>query len=95
MSYKVVMLRHAEREFDRLPEQVRARVAPALRDLVDTPRPQGVKSLKGRLRGLLRIRVGEWRVAYQVDDEQQTVCIVEIAHRSEVYERAERRQPLS
>ena len=93
MSYQVTMLRHAERDFDRLPDEARSRVAPVLRGLAQDPRPHGAKPLKGRLRGILRVRVGEWRVAYQVDDDEKTVCVVEIAHRSKVYERAEHRHP--
>ncbi len=91
MSYQVVMLRQAEREFDRLPPEVRTRIAPVLRALGDDPRPRGSARLKGRLEGLTRVRVGEWRVAYQVDDDRKTVCVVEIARRSDVYQRAARR----
>ncbi len=91
MTYAVVMLRQAERDFERLAQQVRARVASVLRTLADEPRPHGSKQLKGRLEGLMRARVGDWRIAYQVDDETKTVCVVEIAHRSDVYRRAARR----
>jgi mRNA interferase RelE/StbE len=67
------------------------RVAAELRGLAENPRPPGVTALKGKLRGMLRLRVGDWRIVYQVDDHTKTVVIAEIAHRGKVYERAGRR----
>jgi mRNA interferase RelE/StbE len=67
-------------------------MAAALRLLADDPVSEGAKPLKGPLRGLFRIRVGEWRVAYRVDTREQVVLVVEIGHRAHVYERARRRR---
>jgi len=63
-----------------------------LRALGDAPLPRGAKPLEGKLRRKYRLRVGPWRIAYQVDDERAEVSVVEVAHRSKVYERAGRKQ---
>lgn len=90
MSYEVVMRPSAARDFDRAPERTRARLAPVLRALADDPRPPGVKALKGRLRGMYRVRVGRWRIVYRVDEEAGVVSVAQIALRDSVYERAAR-----
>ena len=92
MNYTVSMRPTAERDFDKLPHEAMARVAKALRQLTESPRPPGAEALKGPLRGKIRIRAGDWRVAYEVDDKERTVWVVEIGHRDKVYDRAKRRQ---
>jgi mRNA interferase RelE/StbE len=91
MSYAVTYDSRGERDFERLPLAMMARIATELRGLVENPRPPGVTALKGRLRGMLRLRVGDWRIVYQVDDHTETVVITEIAHRGKVHDRAGRR----
>ncbi|WP_448573903.1 type II toxin-antitoxin system RelE family toxin [Trichothermofontia sp.] len=59
------------------------RVRDAIRALAEESRPSGCKKLKGR-EGW-RIRVGDYRVVYDIDDEAQTVLIVHIGHRRDVY----------
>ena len=90
MTFEVVMRPSAARDFDRAPERTRARLAPVLRALADDPRPPGVKALKGRLRGMYRVRVGRWRIVYRVDDDEGIVSISQIALRDSVYYKAER-----
>ena len=52
--------------------------------LQDDPRPQGSRKLSGNLEGW-RIRVGDYRVLYQIDDDAATVTIVRVKHRRDVY----------
>ncbi len=54
---------------------------------MENPRPEGAKALEGQ-GNLLRIRVGDYRVIYQVDDRRLSVLIVRVGHRSEVYRTA-------
>lgn len=83
MSYRVSILRRAQKELGNLPSGAFERVRDALRALADDPRPPGCKKLQGR-EGW-RIRVGDYRVLYKIDDLQQAVEVVHIGHRRDVY----------
>lgn len=83
MKYRVSILRRAQKELANLPSEAFERVRDALRGLADDPRPLGCKKLQGR-EGW-RIRVGNYRVLYKIDDDQHTVEVVHIGHRRDVY----------
>ncbi|MGF1567016.1 MAG: type II toxin-antitoxin system RelE/ParE family toxin [Nodosilinea sp.] len=83
MSYGVSILRRAQKELGNLPAGAFGRVRDALRALADEPRPAGCKKLHGR-EGW-RIRVGDYRILYKVDDNQQTVEVFHVGHRRDVY----------
>lgn len=61
-----------------------ARIARAIDQLKTTPRPSGAKALQGD-RGILRIRVGDYRVLYTVQDKALIVLVIAIGHRRDVY----------
>ena len=82
-SYSVVIRRSAEKEIERLPDSVRRLMVRRILALGDEPRPHGSKKLSGG--GEHRIRQGEYRVVYTIDDVTRTVTIVRAAHRSDVY----------
>jgi len=84
-SYRVALTASAERELHSLPAQVVARIVPRLEHLASAPRPPGCKKLKGGDKEW-RIRVGDYRVVYEIDDRARTVDVTRIAHRREVYE---------
>lgn len=71
MSYTVQILRRAQKELAGLPPLVYPRVRDAIRDLANIPRPAGCKKLTGR--SGWRIRVGNYRVIYEIDDNAQTI----------------------
>jgi mRNA interferase RelE/StbE len=75
----------ARKELERLPGKLIERIFPKLEGLALEPRPAGCKKLKGGQREW-RIRVGDYRVVYTVDDEKLLVSVMRIRHRSEVYE---------
>ncbi len=83
-EYRVTLKSSAEKEFLRLPDPVSVRIFPRIKALATNPRPQGCKKLKGG-RDEWRIRVGDYRVIYTVDDEEKIVKVTRIAHRREVY----------
>ena len=83
MNYTVTILRRAQRELARLPNEDYERVRDAIRGLAEVPRPQGCLRLTGR-HGW-RIRVGGYRVIYEIDDGPQTVTILHVGHRRDVY----------
>ena len=68
---------------DRLTATVHARLSRKILTLEDNPRPRGIKKLSGREE--YRLRVGDYRVLYLVDDRNRIVTIVTIGHRREVY----------
>lgn len=69
----------------RLPANVVARIVPRLEGLASEPRPQGCKKLKGG-DNEFRIRIGDYRAVYEIDDAAKTVDVTRIAHRREVYD---------
>lgn len=83
MSYEVRLLRRAERQLDALPPRLRARVARRLQDLQQSARPPGAAKLSGQ--NGYRLRIGDYRVLYEVNDELEVVTIVAVGHRREVY----------
>lgn len=83
MAYAVFILRRAQRELSRLPNPDYERVRDAIRDLGDNPRPTGCLRLTGR--DGLRIRVGVYRVIYDVDDAIAAVTVLNVGHRRNVY----------
>jgi len=83
MSYKILILRHAQKELAQLPKQEYERIKEAVEKLSNEPRPQGCKKLMGR-EGW-RVRVGNYRVIYEIDDTKQALTILHIGHRRDVY----------
>jgi mRNA interferase RelE/StbE len=83
MTYTVLILRRAQRELQRLPQDDYERVREAMHRLAHNPRPAGCLALTGRAGW--RIRVGDYRVIYEIDDVQHTVTILHVGHRRDVY----------
>ena len=83
MRYSVVVQRRAQKRIVRFPSRVQDRIEKALRDLADEPRPQGSRKLRGR-EGW-RIRIGDYRAIYEIDDETQKVLVLDIGHRRDIY----------
>ena len=82
-SYSLVIKTSAERELRALPKEDRRRVVDRAQVLAHSPRPPGNEKLSGRER--YRIRQGDYRIVYAIDDEARIVEIVKIGHRREVY----------
>ena len=82
--YTVRFASTATRDFRRLPVQIQDRVRFAIRRLAANPRPPGVRKLSGNAADY-RIRVGRYRVLYDINDAEILVYIVRIGHRREVY----------
>jgi mRNA interferase RelE/StbE len=84
-EYAVELKAAARKELDRLPLNVIERVFSKLESLGESPRPAGCKKLKGGSNEW-RIRVGDYRVVYFIDDAKRLVSVTRIRHRSDVYE---------
>lgn len=74
----------AAKQLEKLDAPVRRRIGAAIDGLVDNARPQGAKKLQGS-DDLWRIRIGDYRVIYEIHDRQLLVVIVTIGHRSDIY----------
>ena len=83
MRYEVILKRSAEKELDRLDGSVFDRVSRRLEDLEGNPRPMGVKKLSGQ--NGYRIRVGDYRVLYEIEDAHKKVVVSAVRHRREAY----------
>jgi mRNA interferase RelE/StbE len=86
MRYQIEIKPQAEKALGDLPHDDRRRVARAIDRLGDTPRPAGCVKLTGTA-DAYRIRVGDYRVVYQIEDRVLVVYVIRIAHRREVYRR--------
>lgn len=84
MNYQVFLKRSAEKELDRLPQVTAERIMKRILALEQNPRPFGIQKLSGQ-EGAYRIRVGDYRILYSIDDRAKRVEIISAAHRREVY----------
>ena len=82
--YRVILTGGAQKQLAALPRDVQQRIGPAILALGDDPRPHGVRKMKGAS-DEYRIRVGEYRVVYTIDDDGDIVLITAVAHRRDVY----------
>ncbi len=84
MPYSILFTRRAERDLEALDFAVRRRLSAQIDRLAENPFPQGCKKLQAE-EAYFRIRVGDYRVIYQVEGKKLIVIIVKIGHRKEVY----------
>ena len=82
--YQLQLLPTARRELLKLPAKIRVRVTDAIRGLQANPRPTGCKKLAGNA-DYYRIRVGDYRVLYEIRDRVLLVLVIRVGHRREVY----------
>lgn len=85
MAYRVEYKPAAERDLLALPPDVQRRIRPKIDALADNPRPHGVKKLKGE-ENTWRIRVGDYRVIYEIHDRILLVLVLRIRHRGSAYD---------
>jgi mRNA interferase RelE/StbE len=83
-DYEVTFSRPAAKELEALGAGLVRRIFPKIQSLARQPRPSGCRKLTGE-ENLWRIRVGEYRVIYSVDDANGVVDIVRVRHRSRAY----------
>jgi len=84
MAYHVVLRRSAARDLGDLTEPIRRRVTRAIGALASDPRPPGAALLTGRDR-IWRLRVGDYRILYLVDDDVVRVVVIRVRHRGKAY----------
>ncbi len=86
MAYEVELTPAAQRQWKSFDKPTQRRILERVTSLADNPRPNGVEKLKGE-ENLYRIRSGNYRIIYTIDDKNVLVLIVRIGDRKEVYSR--------
>ena len=84
MSYEIQISKSASKQIKKLPSEIQERIQVKVDSLAVESRPDGVKKLKGRENGY-RIRVGDYRIIYDIFDDVLLIIVVEVGHRGSVY----------
>jgi len=84
MAYTILLAPPAERQLKAFTPPVQKRLIRRLKTLRDNPRPQGVKKLAGE-ENLFRVREGDYRIIYTIEDKELIVLVVKIGDRKEIY----------
>ena len=84
MKYKVELLPTAKKELASLPKEILKRVYGRLVVLSENPYPKGIKAIKGG-DGIFRLRVGDYRILYKVENRRLLVLVISIGHRKDIY----------
>ena len=87
MTYTIEMSTSAAKAVDKLEKANRLRIVGAIELLSVDPRPPGAKMLRGGEQGRWRVRVGDYRIVYAIEDDRLLVLVLRVAHRREVYDR--------
>ena len=82
--YEVLLESRARRELRRLPSATYRRVISVLKGLADNPRPYGCRKIAGSTSDW-RVRVGDYRIVYEIDDAARVVRVMYVRHRREAY----------
>jgi mRNA interferase RelE/StbE len=83
-DYSITFARSARKELEKLPSNAAGRILDKIQALSKLPRPEGVTKLHGQ-KNLWRIRAGDYRVVYSVNDSNKAIDIFVIRHRRDVY----------
>jgi len=86
MPYRVLTRRKVQKQLARIHPQDRDRVGAAMFGLADDPRPHAARKMRGT--GNLedwRVRIGDYRIVYRIDDEAEEVLVLDVGHRGSVY----------
>jgi mRNA interferase RelE/StbE len=84
MSYEIIIRPTAEKGLDKISRPIRQRVLDAMEKLRGNPRPAGVVKLAG-YENLWRLRIGDYRVIYEIHDDRLVILVLRVAHRKDVY----------
>lgn len=83
MGYKIFIEKSAQKALAKITEKEQDRIIEAIRNLSENPRPIRVKKLSGR--EAWRIRVGNYRIIYEIQDDKLVIIVISIGHRREIY----------
>ncbi|MFC1611288.1 type II toxin-antitoxin system RelE/ParE family toxin [Myxococcota bacterium] len=83
-SYRIEFRPAALRDLESLDKKIQVRLGKKIQKLATNPRPSGVKKLAGE-DGFWRVRVGDYRIIYSIEDDRLVVLVIRVRHRREVY----------
>jgi mRNA interferase RelE/StbE len=83
-NYTVLLTKKAEKQLDKLPDNIAEPIIEAINELSENPRPIGYKNLKKR--DGYRIRIGDYRVIYEVYDDELIIDVIKLGHRRDIYD---------
>jgi len=86
MSYTILFKKEAAKELKCLPSKIVVRISTAIDGLSNNPRPVGCKKLEGKKANIWRIRAGNYRILYLIDDTIRIINIHKIGHRKNIYD---------
>jgi mRNA interferase RelE/StbE len=84
VPYRILTTKQVEKQINALPHQIADRIEQHIEALRNDPRPSGVKKLKGQAK-TYRVRVGNWRIIYIIDDSTQEIILLTVDDRKDVY----------
>ena len=84
--YRVVFRKSVARDLRRVPNRDLRKILASIDSLSENPRPVGVDNLSGKER--YRVRQGDYRIIYEIRDEEVIVVVVQVGHRKDVYRRS-------
>ena len=84
-DYSISFARSARKELESLPAKLVQRIFPTIEALAKEPRPKGCRKLTTE-KHLWRIRVGDYRVIYAIDDDKRAIDVIAVRHRSKAYQ---------
>jgi mRNA interferase RelE/StbE len=82
LKYEIVLARKARKQLDKLPDSIAEPIFKVIGNLAEDPRPNGSKKLQGR--NGYRIRIGDYRVLYEIFDSQLIIDVITVGHRRDV-----------
>ncbi|MEA3225498.1 MAG: type II toxin-antitoxin system RelE/ParE family toxin [Planctomycetota bacterium] len=82
-KYRITIKKSAAKELEHIPRKSLQRIVKRIRSLAEDPRPQGSQKLSRQ--EYFRVRQGDYRIVYSIDDRDSSIDIVKIGHRREVY----------
>ncbi len=85
MTYEIQFTNAARKQFKKLSKTVQRQLKPVVDDLANNPRPHGYIELHGKLKGLYRVRSGNYRIIYTVSDKNLLVLVLKIGDRGGIY----------
>ncbi len=85
MSYRITIRKKALKDLVALPAKISIQISKAIDDLAENPRPNGCKKLKGEEEYMWRIRVGDYRILYTIEEIIKVIDVRRIGHRSNIY----------
>ncbi len=85
MTYEIVLTKSAQKKLAKLSKELQILIGTAINNLAASPRPSGCKKLKGNQTDY-RIRIGDYRVVYEIHDNKLVILVLNLGHRKDIYD---------